>query len=42
MALSLSQAFSEENFSLDNGSPPSSQDQMKGVPFHPGLLSQMA
>ena len=35
MALSLSQAFPGENSLPDCGSQPSSQDQIKGVPFPP-------
>lgn len=35
MALSLSQALPVENSLPDHGSQPSSQDQIKGVPFPP-------
>lgn len=35
MALSLSQAFPAKNSLPDNGRRPSSQDQIKGVPFPP-------
>lgn len=35
MALSLSQAFPVKNSLPDNGREPSSQNQIKGVPFPP-------